>query len=161
MQLSITLASCRPTTSASCSLGESSEDYGDDDAVDGRMTSTSSPKTGVKYHHHHHHQSLNREGRWGTTHNFATSFLHFSLFATVLWDLPNSRPVHSLMMSSHSSSVCLVFFPLSLCPARWFWPDLINGRNGHTTAVCVSLRWSVGLRAVRLPAGSWHGLAPW
>ena len=50
MQLSITLASCRPTTSASCSLGESSEDYGDDDAVDGRMTSTSSPKTGVKYH---------------------------------------------------------------------------------------------------------------
>ena len=28
-------------------------------------------------HHHHHHQSLNREGRWGTTDDFATSFLHF------------------------------------------------------------------------------------
>ena len=27
--------------------------------------------------HHHHHQSLNREGRWGTTDDFATSFLHF------------------------------------------------------------------------------------
>ena len=26
-----------------------------------------------------HHQSLNREGRWGTTDDFATSFLHFSL----------------------------------------------------------------------------------
>ena len=26
---------------------------------------------------HHHHQSLNREGRWGTTDDFATSFLHF------------------------------------------------------------------------------------
>ena len=26
---------------------------------------------------HYHHQSLNREGRWGTTDDFATSFLHF------------------------------------------------------------------------------------
>ena len=51
--------------------------------------------------HHHHHQSLNREGRWGTTNDFATSFLHFSLFSTALWDLPNSRPVHCLMLSSH------------------------------------------------------------
>ena len=51
--------------------------------------------------HQHHHQSLNRMGRWGTTDNFATSFLHFSLFSTALWDLPNSRPVHSLMLSSH------------------------------------------------------------
>ena len=37
-----------------------------------------------------------------------------------------------------SSSVCLVFFPLSLCLARWFWPDLKNGRHDHTTAVCIS-----------------------
>ena len=51
-------------------------------------------------HHHNHHQSLNREGRCCTTYDFATSFLHFSLFSTALWDLPNSRPVHSLM-SSH------------------------------------------------------------
>ena len=29
------------------------------------------------HYHHHHHQSLNREGRWGTTDDFATSFLHF------------------------------------------------------------------------------------
>ena len=56
--------------------------------------------------HHHHHQSLNREGRLGTTDNFATSFLHFPLFSTALWDLPDSRPVHSLMLSSH----------LFLCP---------------------------------------------
>ena len=54
-----------------------------------------------KDHHHHHHQSLNRAGRWGTTDDFATSFLHFSLFSTALWDSPNSRPVHSLMLSSH------------------------------------------------------------
>ena len=50
--------------------------------------------------YHHHHQSLNREGRWGTTDDFATSFLHFSLFSTALLDLPNSRPVHSLMLCS-------------------------------------------------------------
>ena len=42
------------------------------------------------------------------------------------------------------SSVCLFFFPFSLCLARWFWPDLTNGGHVHTTAVCVSLRWSGG-----------------
>ena len=45
------------------------------------------------------HLYLNREGRWGTTDDFATSFLHFSLFSTALWDVANSRPVHSLMLS--------------------------------------------------------------
>ena len=61
--------------------------------------------------HHHHHQSLNREGRWGTTDDFATSLLHFSLFSTALLDLPNSRPVHSLMLCSH-----LFFCPPCLLP---------------------------------------------
>ena len=60
-----------------------------------------------------------------------------------------------------SSSVFLVFFPLSLCLAKWVWPDLINGRHIHTTAVCVSLRWSGGLSVVRLVAESWHGLPCW
>ena len=31
-----------------------------------------------------------------------------------------------------SSSVGLVFFPLSLCPARWFWSDLMNGKHDCT-----------------------------
>ena len=30
------------------------------------------------------------------------------------------------------SSVCLVFFPPSLCLARWFWPDLMNRRHVYT-----------------------------
>ena len=60
----------------------------------------------ASHHHHHHRQSLNCEGRWGTTDDFAISFLHLSLFSTALWDLPSSRPVHSLMLSSH----------LFLCP---------------------------------------------
>ena len=47
------------------------------------------------------HLSLNRDGRWGTTDDFATSFLHFSLFPIALWDLANTRPVHSLMLSSN------------------------------------------------------------
>ena len=51
--------------------------------------------------HHHHHLSLNHEGRWGITDDFTTSFLHLSLCSTALWELANSRPVHSLMLSSH------------------------------------------------------------
>ena len=52
-------------------------------------------------HHHDHHLSLDHERRWGTKNDFVTSFLHFSLFSTALWDLVNSRPLHSLMLSSH------------------------------------------------------------
>ena len=48
-----------------------------------------------------------------------------------------------------SSFVRLVFFfPFSLCLARRFWPDLMNGKHDHTTAVCVSLR-SSGDRVVQ------------
>ena len=72
----------------------------------------------------------------------------FCLFSTVLRDMANFRLVYSLMLSSHLF-FCLVFFSLSLCLARWFWPDLMKGRHVHTTAVCVSLRWSGCLRVVR------------
>ena len=98
-----------------------------------------------------HHLALNRQGRRGTTDDFTTSFLHFTLFSTAPWDLANSRPVHSLMLSSSSSSssssVCLVFFPLSLCLAICLPMD---GRHVYATAVCGSLRWSGGLRVARL-----------
>ena len=97
------------------------------------------------YHHHHHHLSLNREGLLGATNNFTTSFLQFSLFSTALWDLPNSRHVHSLTLSSY-------LFRL---------PCLLPPFTVHVHSVCVSLHWSGGLRVVRLPAGSWHGLPRW
>ena len=58
------------------------------------------------------HLSLNHEGRWGTTDDFATSFLHFSLFSTVLLGLTHSGPVHFLMLYSH----------LFLCPPCLFPP---------------------------------------
>ena len=48
-----------------------------------------------------HHLSLNRKGRWGTTDDFATNSLSIFLFSTALWDQANSRPVHSLILSSH------------------------------------------------------------
>ena len=103
------------------------------------------------------HLSLYRGGHWSTTDDFKTSFLHFSLpLPSGTWRTPGlSIPWCCLPTSS---SVCLVFFPISLCRARWFWPDLMNGGHDHTIAVCVSLQWSGGLRIVRLPAGSLHGL---
>ena len=55
----------------------------------------------VKHHHHHHHLSHNHEGCWDTTDHFTNSSLHSSLFSTALWNLANSRPDHSLMLSSH------------------------------------------------------------
>ena len=63
--------------------------------------------------------SLNREGRWGTSDDFATSSLHFtcSPLLSKTWRTPSlSVPWYCLPISS---SVCLVFFPLSLCLARW------------------------------------------
>ena len=50
--------------------------------------------------YYHLHLILNCEVRWGTTNDSTTSFLHFPLFSTALSDLPSSRPVHSLMLSS-------------------------------------------------------------
>ena len=111
--------------------------------------------------HHHRHQSLNRKGRWGTIDNFATSFLHFSLFSTALWDLPNSRPVHSLMLLSRLFLCQPCFLPPFTVLARWFWQDLVNGKLDHSTAVCVFLRSSGDQHVVQLPAGSWHGLSRW
>ena len=71
---------------------------------------------------------LNRRGRWGTTDDFTTCFLHFSLFSTSLWYLANSRPVHSLMPSSHLLPHFAVaphfhgsYSPLQLyCEDSWF-----------------------------------------
>ena len=57
-----------------------------------------------------------------------------------------------------SSFVGLVFFLLSLCLARWFWPDLMNRKHDYTTAICRS---SGDLHVVQLPAGSWHRLLRW
>ena len=111
--------------------------------------------------HHHHHQSLNREGRWGTTDDTATSFLHFFLFSTALWDFAELQ-------------ACpfpdVVFPPLSLSalPPSPFHCALQDGfgqtwwtGNMAIPLQFASLRSSGGLHVVQLPAGSWHGLSRW
>ena len=118
-------------------------------------------ETGKCTHHHHYHQSLNREGCWGTTDDFATSFLHFPCSPLPSWTCRTLGLSISWCCLHTSTSVCLVFLPLSLCLARWFWPDPMNGKHDHTTAVCVSVWSSGGLCVVQLPAGSWHILPCW
>ena len=61
---------------------------------------TQSKPLGPKPEFLHLHLSLYHGCGWGATDDFTSSFLHFSLFSTALWDLANSRPAHSLM-SSH------------------------------------------------------------
>ena len=65
-----------------------------------------------------------------------SSIFLFSPLPSGTWWTPGlSTPRYCLPTSF---SVCLVFFPLSLCLARWFWPDLKNRRHVHTTSVCDS-----------------------
>ena len=79
-----------------------------------------------------HHLFLNREGRLGSTDDFATSFLHFSLFSTALWDLPNSRPVHSLVLSSHLFCLPYLLPPLTVpCKMVFARPDERETRPYH------------------------------
>ena len=66
----------------------------------------------------HFHLSPNRRGRWGTTDDFTTSDLQFSLFPTALRDLANSRPVHSLMLSSRLFFCLPCLLPLFAVPCK-------------------------------------------
>ena len=59
----------------------------------------------------HHHLFLNR-GMLPTTDQSTTCFLRFSLFSAALRDLPDSRSVHSLMLSYR----LFFFLPLLLPP---------------------------------------------
>ena len=62
---------------------------------------------------------LNREGRWGTTDDFATSSLHFFLFSTALLDWANSKPVHCLMLSSDLFLCLLCLISLHCSPIQF------------------------------------------
>ena len=101
--------------------------------------------------------SPNCAGHWGTTEDLTSYSLHLGVLHCPLEHgklktCPFSYVVFPpLFLSALSSS------SLSLYLARWFWPDLMNGRHGHTTSVCISLRWS-GLHVIWLPAQSWLNL---
>ena len=107
------------------------------------------------------HLSLNREDRWGTTDDFTASFLHF-------FPVLHCRQGLGELQACPFPGVVFPPLPLSVLSSSPFhyalqdsWPDLVNGIHDHTTAGCVSLRWSGGFRVVRLLAGSWHGLPRW
>ena len=85
------------------------------------------------------HLSLNCEVCWGTTDDLANSFLHFHCSPLAPWDLATSRPVHFLMLSSQLFLCLPCLFPSFSVPCKMVWPDLMNRRHDHTTAVCISL----------------------
>ena len=118
-----------------------------------------SPPSHHHHHHHHHHLSLNHEDRWGTTDDFTTSFLYVSLFSTALRDLANSRPVHSLMLSSHLF-LCL---PCLLPPFTVPCKVVLARPDERETCPChCSLRlFTLARRSSSGPARSWHGLPRW
>ena len=64
------------------------------------------------------HLFFKHEGRWYTTNDFATSFFHSSRFSTALWDLANSRPVHSLMLFSHLFLCLPCLLPPFIVPCK-------------------------------------------
>ena len=98
------------------------------------------------HHHHHHHLSLNRKGRSGTTDDFVTSFLHFfpGLHCPLGLGELQACPFPNVVFPPLPLSA-LPSFPFHCAFARWFWPDLMNGRHDHTTAVCVPVQWSGGV----------------
>ena len=69
--------------------------------------------------------------RWGTTVDFTTRFLHSSQFLGFRSMIFHSRPVHSLMLSSHC------FFCLPLCLPPWTVPCriVLASPDDHVTCL--------------------------
>ena len=62
--------------------------------------------------HRHLCLSLNCRDLGGTTDDFSTSFLHFSLFCSAHWALVNSRPVYIYELKNNVTCYSCVFSPL-------------------------------------------------
>ena len=84
----------------------------------GQWTAVMWPWYDIRRYVLHLHPSLNREGRWGTSDDFTTSFLHCVL-CTPLPSGTRRTPGLSIPWCSlpTSSSIYLIFFPLSFF--RW------------------------------------------
>ena len=57
-----------------------------------------------------HHLSLNREGRWGTTDDFATSFLNFSLFSLSLFSRTMEHPTKLISEANQDRCPSLIMY---------------------------------------------------
>ena len=62
--------------------------------------------------------SRNLADRWGTTVDFTTSFLHSSRFSSLRSTMFHSKPVHSLMFSSHRFFCLPLRLPPCTVPCR-------------------------------------------
>ena len=87
--------------------------------------------------HLHHHPFLNREGRCDTTDSFTTSFLHYSLFSTALWNLAKSRSVHSLITSSYLFFSLPCLLPPFTVPCR-----MVFGQTWRTWNMSILLQFA-------------------
>ena len=86
-------------------------------------------------------------------HDFTTTSLHFSLFSTALWDLANSRPVHSLVMSSHLFFCLHRLLPSFIIPCK----TVLARPNERQTYPCqCSLRlFTMVRKSLRDPIACW------
>ena len=98
-------------------------------------------------------QSLNLDGRRGTTDDVATVPLHPSLSSAALRESPNSIPVHSLMLSSDLFFLFLSFLLLSMSPAELSSPCQRTLRCGHTISFSASSPWLRHHHALQLHSG--------
>ena len=105
------------------------------------------------------HLSLDCEGRWSTTDDFTTSFLLFflSLLCAAPWDLVNSRPVHSLMLSSDIFFCLPCLLPPFTVPCKMI---LARPDERETCPRHCSLRFLTMVRSssCSIACLSWHGL---
>ena len=83
------------------------------------------------------HLSLNREGRWGTTDDFATSFLHFPLLST-----------HDSLSESTTKKL-----PLTPPPKK---KKNVKNLQDLQQAAVMLYHFHLHLRLLRTPQGSHH-----
>ena len=103
-----------------------------------------------------------RGGRWGTTDDFTTSFLHFSLFSSALWDLAKSGPVHSLMLLFFHLWCCLPSIPTPSRNLCVLGSKDMRRRGGGTYNLSFSLLWisvsSVSRKETKTKISLTHGI---
>ena len=97
---------------------------------------------------------------WGTSGNFTTNFLHSSRFSALCSMMFHSRPVHSLMLSSHCFLCPPLHLPPCTIPCRQSWLVQMIVLCAHTTSACVfSLK--SGLFGARWHFQFWFSLPFW
>ena len=98
-------------------------------------------------------QSLNLDGRRGTTDDVATIPVHLSVSSAALKESPNYIPVHSVMLSSHVFFCLPLLLTPSLSPEELSSPCQRILRCCHTIWFSVSSLWLGVHYALQLHSG--------